>query len=66
MQKFFIELLDLILYLGVNSTYRLVCYLGDDFPGCVEMTMGRANVNLTPTQVRDTMLHAWTDTNHIK
>jgi hypothetical protein len=58
MQKFLIELSDLILYLRVNGTYGLVRYPGDDFPGRVKMTIGRANVNLTPTQVRDTMLHA--------
>jgi hypothetical protein len=66
MQKFLMELSDLILYLGVNGTYGLVRYPGDDFPGRVEMTVGRANVNLTTTQVCDTMLYAWTDTNHIK
>jgi hypothetical protein len=58
MQKFLMELSDLILFLGVNGIYGLVRYPGDDFPGRVEMTMGRANVNLTPTQVRETMLHA--------
>jgi len=50
MQKFLEELSNLILYLGVNGTYGLVRYPGDDFPGRVEMTVGRANVNLTPTQ----------------
>jgi hypothetical protein len=63
MQKFLSELSDLILYLGVNGTYGLVRYPGDDFPGRVEMTVGRANVNLTPTQVCKHILHTWTDTN---
>jgi hypothetical protein len=58
MQKFLIELLDLILYFKVNSTYELVCYLRNDFLGRVKITVGRVNVNLTPTQVRDTMLYA--------
>lgn len=58
MQKFLIELSDLILDFRVNSTYKLVCYSKDDFPGRVEMTVNRANVNLTPTQVREIMLYA--------
>jgi hypothetical protein len=36
--------------------------MGGDFPGRVEMTVGRANVNLTPAQVRDGMPHTWTGT----
>ncbi|KAI0190541.1 hypothetical protein F4808DRAFT_453854 [Astrocystis sublimbata] len=36
--------------LKINGVYCLVVYPGDDFPGRVEMTVGRANVNLTPAQ----------------
>jgi hypothetical protein len=39
------------------GVYGLTTYPGDDFPGRVEMTVGRANVNLTPTQVSRKLLH---------
>ncbi|KAK8038424.1 hypothetical protein PG994_015191 [Apiospora phragmitis] len=51
MRDFLEKLSGLILQLGVNDTYGLVRYPGDNFPGRVEMTVGRANVNLTPAQV---------------
>ncbi|KAI0964736.1 hypothetical protein F4678DRAFT_455112 [Xylaria arbuscula] len=49
-QQFLQELARLILNLKIDGVYGLVQYPGDDFPGCVEMTVGRANVNLTPAQ----------------
>lgn len=52
-QNFLTELSQLIVASGVDGLYGLVRYPGDDFPGRVEMTVGRANVNLTPAQVSD-------------
>jgi hypothetical protein len=50
MKDFLMDLSTLFENHGVAGTYGLVRYPGDDFPGRVEMTVGRANVNLTPTQ----------------
>lgn len=46
--KAFVQLLD---SLGIRKLYGLALYPGDGFPGRVEMTIGRCNVNLTPFQV---------------
>ncbi|KAM0417183.1 hypothetical protein ACHAPT_012820 [Fusarium lateritium] len=51
LSPFLEELSALFVYLKVGMTYGLVRYPGDNFPGRVEMTVGRANVNLTPKQV---------------
>ncbi|KAI0430526.1 hypothetical protein F5Y09DRAFT_341579 [Xylaria sp. FL1042] len=50
LQQFIRELSELIMNLNVDGVYGLVRYPGDDFPGRVEMTVGRANVNSTPAQ----------------
>ncbi|KAJ4318010.1 hypothetical protein N0V84_007064 [Fusarium piperis] len=51
LRQFLEELSTVFVDRGVGKTYGLVRYPGDDFPGRVEMTVGRANVNLTPKQV---------------
>jgi len=58
MQKFLIKLSDLILFLRVNSIYKLVRYLKDNFLGRVEIIVSYANVNLTLIQVSETILYA--------
>jgi len=58
MQKFFIKLSDLILFFKVNSIYKLVYYLKDNFLSRVKMIISYANVNLTLIQVCKTILYA--------
>lgn len=50
MASFLKDLSDALTLYNVNGIYGLTRYPGDDFKGRVEMTVGRANVNLTPAQ----------------
>jgi hypothetical protein len=52
LQLFLKDLMFAIEGYGVAGIYGLGRYPGDGYPGRVEMTVGRANVNLTPSQVR--------------
>lgn len=49
-QNFLTELAEMILKSGADGVYGLARYPGDGFPGRTEITVGRANVNLTPKQ----------------
>jgi len=58
MQLFLEKLMVTLEKYGVAGIYGLGRYPGDGYPGRVEMTVGRSNVNLTPKQVcRVEILH---------
>lgn len=57
MQAFLEDFIKISKETKSEGVYGLTTYPGDDFPGRVEMTVGRANVNLTPTQVSTRLLH---------
>lgn len=50
-KQFFIEYTQLVKNLGIEGLFGFARYPGDGYPGRVEITVGRAHVNLTPTQV---------------
>lgn len=50
--KFLLAFQDLLHKHNLVNVFGLCCYPGDDFPGRTEITRGRANINLLPTDVR--------------
>lgn len=50
-QKFLVEFSQLLRDLGAEKILGLCVYPGDDYPGRLEITIGRSNVNLTPDEV---------------
>jgi len=51
MQKFLVAFRETIMEKGVADIFGLSLYPGDGYPGRVEFSVGRGNVNLTPEEV---------------
>lgn len=51
MQQFLRAFHDIIIKEGVDDIFGLSLYPGDGYPGRVEFSVGRSNVNLTPDEV---------------
>jgi len=65
-KEFFIEYTQLVRDLGIDNIFGFARYPGDGYPGRVEITVGRAHVNLTPTQVDNVLLsHRNKQTDHM-
>jgi len=56
-QAFFNAFKDLLRKYNTEGLWGLCRYPGDDFPGRVEVTEGRANINLRPEDVSDHLHH---------
>jgi len=50
-QAFLQEFAQVLQDCGARDIFGLRSYPGDQYPGCVEFTAGRTNVNLTPVEV---------------
>jgi hypothetical protein len=51
MQKFLVAFRETVMEEGVADIFGLSLYPGDGYPGRVEFSVGRSNVNLTPEEV---------------
>jgi hypothetical protein len=50
-QSFFLEYATTVNKYGFEGLFGFTRYPGDGFPGRVEVSAGRTNINLTPAQV---------------
>ena len=55
-QTFLREFAQVLESCGGQDIFGLCSYPGDEYPGRVEITVGRTNVNLTPMEVRKSKL----------